>query len=188
MITDSRILEAIDRQAPRLKIPPGSTLHAKATLAAITWPETAWGTRWKAGLFEPAYYRGGKFYKAEHVKHLVHTYESLASCSYGPWQILFIAAYEVGFRGDPWELIQPSISAMAVVDLLNKRCFNVWHDAPTPELEAPASTPNQVADMWNSGSWRDRFIPGNYVGTFIDGYAEALAFYLDRDPLAPVMA
>lgn len=183
MIIDPEILHAIDKYAKDIQIPAWSTLQAKPLMAAITWPETSWGERRYAALFEPAYYRGGKFYK-EHVKTLVQQYESLASCSYGPWQILFVAAYETGFKGRPWDLIDPYISAEAVVRLLNKRCFNTWANAPDPKLAEPASTPEQAFDFWNSGSWRDRFIPGDYVATGLAGYAEAVEYYssIERPP------
>ena len=174
MITNPAILAAIEANAGALKCP--ASLDARAVLAAITWPETTWGERFKAGLFEPAYYRGGKFYH-RHVITLVHTYESLAACSYSAWQILFVAAYETGFRGDPWDLIDPAVGCPAVVALLNKRCFNVWENAPDPKLIPPASSIVQVGDLWNSGSWRDRFVPGDYVKSIEEGYAEALAFY-----------
>ena len=174
MILDPALLAAIDAHAPGLKCP--ATINPRAILAAITYSETSWGRRYKAALFEPAYYRGGKFYR-DHVKGLVAEYESLAACSWGPWQILFVAARETGFNGDPWDLVDPGTSAAAVVTLLNRRCFNTWATAPTPELVAPASTPEQVFDMWNSGSWRDRFVPGDYVKAQMEGYAEALAFY-----------
>jgi hypothetical protein len=176
MIIDEEILHAINVHAWELKIPEGSTLDARALLAAITCPETDWGRRRKAGLFEPAYYRGGKFYR-DHVKNLVHEYESLASCSYGPWQILYVAAWETGFRGHPWELIDPETCLKAGIRLMNKRCFNTWTTASDPRLEPPASTPQQVFDFWNSGSWRDRFKPEGYIAKAMDGYAEALEFY-----------
>lgn len=176
MITNVAILNAIEAHAPGLNCPAG--LDARAVLAAITYPETNWGRRYKAALFEQAYYRGGKFYK-DHVKTLVQEYESLAACSWGPWQILFVAARETGYQGDPWGLVDPATSCAAVVTLLNKRCFNTWAAAPDPALVEPAATIAQVGDMWNSGSWRDRFVPGEYVATITEGYAESLAFYAD---------
>jgi hypothetical protein len=184
MITDAALLAAIDKHSRNLNLPEGSDLRRKAVLAAITYTESSWGARGKAALFEKAYYRGGKFYR-DHVKHLVHVYESLASCSYGPFQILFVAAYEVGFRGHPWELIDPDTCAEWSVMLLNRRCFNVWVTAPTPELEQPASKIEQVADFWNSGSWRDRFKPEAYITKVVDGYKEAIEFYEGTEDEGP---
>lgn len=174
MIVNQAILDAIEKHADSLQAP--SSINKRAILAAITYPETDWGRRYKAALFEAAYYRGGKFYR-DHVKTLVSEYESLAACSWGAWQILFVAARETGFTGDPWDLVDPDVCIQAVIRILNKRCFNTWATAPAPELVAPASSPAQVFDMWNSGSWRDRFVPGSYVTTGIEGYAEALEFY-----------
>jgi hypothetical protein len=174
MIINPAILDAIEAHAPGLACP--DTINARALLAAITYPETDWGRRYKAALFEQAYYRGGKFYR-DHVKTLVAEYESLASCSWGAWQILFVAARETGYQGDPWGLVDPATCCAAVVTLLNKRCFNNWVSATDPALVGPASTPAQCFDFWNSGSWRDRFIPGDYVATGLEGYQEALDFY-----------
>lgn len=165
MITLQPILSAIDSCSSNLSVPPG--MEQKAILAAITLPETNWGERWQAGLFEAAYYRGGKWYNAAHVRKAVQQYESLASCSYGPWQLLYISALELGYSGHPTGLMDPAVSCPFVVKYLNTRCKN-----PT--------RPEDYADAYNSGTNTDRFIPVDYTRIFMEGYQEALAHYDGR--------
>jgi hypothetical protein len=167
MITNPAILSAIDDVAPDLNAPSG--VSRKAVLAAICGVETSWGHRMHAGLFEPAYYRGGRYFRAPHVMQAVAQFESLASCSFGPWQMLYIAAIEFGFTGTPCELIEPSTCAPLVVKYLNKRTSH-----PTK--------PTDYADAWNSGTNRDDYIPHGYLDKFTVCYQEAVAYYSTAPP------
>lgn len=95
-----------------------------AFLLGLSGEETSWGDRWCAGRWENAYARGGYYYKTSPDQmRLVQKYEDLAACSWGPWQILPVVAYEVGFRGEPWYLADPRESAHWVVKRFNEKCF-----------------------------------------------------------------
>ena len=167
MITSEPILKAIDQEAGNLVVT--GPFDRRAILAAFTDVESGpWGARAEAGLFEDRYYRGGTYYR-RHVIELVHKYESLAACSYGPWQVLFPTAFELGYRGHPVGLLEPAICAVYCVKILNGR----WADKSQLHL---------AADAYNTGNDRDRIIPAaNYTENFIQAYDEALAFYAARD-------
>jgi hypothetical protein len=177
MLTDSVILAAINAHASGLHLPSGSDLDARAVLAAITWPETEWGRRLFASKSERAYMPGGKYF-VKHVISLHDRYGDAASSSWGPWQQLYVSAWETGFRGHPWELTDPHKACAAAVTLLNLRCFKWWVEAPTPALRKVAEFVADVADFWNSGSFRDSIPPlPDYVAKVESAYAEAAEFY-----------
>ncbi len=137
-------------------------LNGAAVLRAIAQVETNYGARGLATLHESAYCYGGKYYLGSaDLQRLSTTYGCLAHQSYGPWQILFMTAYEVGFRGDPVELREPSRSIEYVVGVLNLRTLDKLTDA----------TAEDVFDAWNSGRARDRFVPADYI-------KKAKGFYL----------
>lgn len=174
MIKRAEILTAIDIWAPSLR---SGDLVAEAVLAAITCPETSWGLRWKASKSERAYKPGGAYF-INHVPGLYDEYGDAAASSWSAWQILYVAAWEMGFRGDPWRLCDPTVSLEYVVKLLNARCFNEWKGAPTPELMKPADTIEEVGDMWNSGTFRDSRPPlPDYLPKIVPAYERALQYY-----------
>lgn len=186
MITDQTILGAINAHAFGLRVPEGSGLSARAVLAAITWPETEWGRRMLASKSEKAYMPGGRYFH-KHVPSLHDRYGDAAASSWGAWQILYVSAWEVGYRGHPWELTDPGKCCAAVVTLLNRRCFNWWPEAPTPETRKPAEIISQVGDFWNSGSFRDSAPPlADYIPKIESAYAEALEYYDGLEKVPPV--
>jgi hypothetical protein len=69
--------------------------------------------------YEPGFYRkyirGNKKYA-----HLEKTYGARAvSSSYGPWQIMYLTAHEMGYRGKPQALSEPSVSLPYVIKYLD---------------------------------------------------------------------
>lgn len=167
MITEPSILAAIDAAAAGLEVT--GPFDRRAILAALTDVETGpWGSRWQAARYEPAYARGGRYYTREQWPR-VHRYESLAACSYGPWQLMYPVACELGYDGPPWGLVQPGASAPYVVQLLNSR---VTHK------ELLESYP----DAHNTGNDRDRILPAqSYIENFVSAYDEAVVWYAARD-------
>lgn len=167
MITSAPILRAIEQEASNLQVT--GPFDRRAILAALTDVESGpWGARAEAGLHEPSYDRGGMYYRRHQID-LVHRYESLAACSYGPFQVLFTKAWELGYRGHPVGLLDPVICSVYCVKILNS---NV---ADKSRLEA-------FADGYNTGNDRDRILPkANYTENFIQAYDEALEFYAARD-------
>lgn len=180
MISDVKLLAAIAINAPYLQTPTG--IHGAALLAAITWPESSWGGKSRASKYERAYAPGGAYFKA-HVVELHHRYGDAASSSWSAWQILYVVAYEMGFTGAPWELVEPGTACPLVVALLNKRCFKWWPEAPTEAIRKGATDIGMIADFYNSGSFRDDRPPvAGYIEKLESAYSEALDYYLSGSP------
>ena len=152
-------LRAVIRQeATRLHTPEG--IDPAQLLAALAAVESSFGLN-AVPNHEPAYDEGGGYYRAaHHVRALHKTWGAWAACSYGPWQILFVTAWEMGFRGTPSELWSPSGCIEWVVRAMNARIF-----------DKGATSVEQTADAWNSGSFQDKIWPGGYVKQVMDAYA-----------------
>lgn len=70
---------------------------------------------------EPAYSPGGIYFKkSKTLSFLYEKYGSLVCASYGPWQMLFITAYELGYKEHPAYLWSGFVSLPWVVTYLNK--------------------------------------------------------------------
>jgi hypothetical protein len=65
------------------------------------------------------------------------------SSSWGPWQILYHTAADLGFQGAPWDLWTPQESGPWVCRRLQKI------------IDRGAVTVGDIADAWNSGTHRD---------------------------------
>lgn len=142
------IAEAVAHWAPQLAC--GSEINAVALMRAVCQNETAGGARWAATLHEAAYCYGGLYYKGDGrggrpgddaLRDLTQTWGCMAHQSYGPWQVLFITAYEHGFRDDPIRLREPQTCAEFFVKILNRRLF---------DKGAPFVLEDAFA-VWNSG-------------------------------------
>lgn len=170
---DPDILSAIDALSQRVRLPVGSAIHAWPLLAGLCFAESTWGEdRWKARE-ERAYMPGGVYHRREVVSAYA-MYGDLACRSWGPWQIMFPVACELGFGGRPWELTQARASLLYVVEYLNRRSFTTWSRAPRPELIAPALTVAEVSDSYNTGSHRDAIKNKDHADRLSYGYQMAL--------------
>jgi len=148
----------IRQEATRLHTPEG--IDPAQLLAALAAIESSFGLN-AVPNHEPAYDEGGGYYRAaQHVRDLHKTWGAWAACSYGPWQILFVTAWEMGFRGTPSELWSPGGCIEWVVRAMNARIF-----------DKGATSVEQTADAWNSGSFQDKIWPGGYVKQVMDAYA-----------------
>lgn len=132
---EQAVAEAIAHEAALLRT--GPNVNAVAVLRAIAEMETNGGARWGATLHESAYCYGGSYYKAQTpggqgLRDLSVPWGCLAHQSFGPWQVLFVTAWENGFRGDPVALRDPAVSAPVVVAILNRRVGDT-SSAPQPE-------------------------------------------------------
>jgi hypothetical protein len=164
-VTDikAQLEAAIAHWGPLLHL-ASTGINPYAVLRGIAHVESDDGARWQATLHEPAYCYGGRYYGAdtpgaEDLRRLSVPYGCLAHSSWGPWQMLFITAYEEGFRDDPVRLRDPIVSGEFVVKYLNRT------------LDAfPDTKPEDLADAWNSGHARDKFIPTAYVEKFMEAY------------------
>lgn len=135
--------------------PDGASDFDKAAfLLGMTGQESGWGDRWQAGRYETAYARGGHYHKTSPDQiRLVQKHEDLAAISWGPWQILPVVAYEVGFRGAPWELADPRTSAAWVVKRFNLKCFQRTAKEGTAFVSKPRGgvTWASMFAFWNGG-------------------------------------
>ena len=136
-------LRAVIRQeASRLHTPEG--MDPAQLLAALADVESSFGLN-SVPNHEPAYDEGGQYYvKAQHVRDLHKRWGSWAACSYGPWQIPYVLAREMGFPGVPGDLWTAMGSVEWVIRALNARA-----------LDKGVATVEDVGDAWNSGSHRD---------------------------------
>lgn len=114
--------------------------------------------------FEAAYAPGGYYYEtSEQVRAAYTEYGRDAACSYSNFQILYIAAMELGYIGPPRALDKDSFALPFVIKYINRRC-----------LARGADTPEEVADAYNSGSYTDSHKPQAYMQRFRLYYDKAL--------------
>lgn len=153
--------ELIAEHANELRTHEG--INKAAVLHALADCESDHGARRLATLHEPAYCYSGFYYKGpngEDLRRLSKTFGCLAHSSFGSWQILFIVAYEEGFRGDPCELRNDAEAVHWVIRTLNRRTLD----------RHPRIIPEGIADGWNSGNPNDANRPTKYIEKFMDAY------------------
>ena len=128
-------------------------------LLALSGIESSFG-RNNVKRFEPAYAPGGRYFKAEHLQKAHEKFGDDASCSWGPWQILYIVCQEYGYEGEPKDLEDGEVSGPYVIKHLNRFA---WYGADTVE---------KVLDAYNSGNHRDKNVPEAYIEKFWKHYSE----------------
>ena len=106
--------------------------------------------------YESAYDIGGRYYN-DQIKHLKGVYGREVCCSQGVFQLLYITAYELGYRGQPFDLKFPEIQIVYVIEYINKRLKGF-------------GTIEQFADGYNSGNFKDKNIPEKYIEKFCNIY------------------
>ena len=87
-----------------------------------------------------------------------HRWGPAAAASWGPWQLLFHTAADLGYKGPPHGLHSRHVSLPYVVLRLDQIA------------EAGASTVEDFADAWNSGTHRDSIVPGRYIRKLVAAY------------------
>ena len=140
-----------------------TNLNNTALLAAIAYVESS-GGRNNYPNFEPYWAPEGKSFtiegKIQTSRHplsnkiVVERFDKWAmasACSFSSWQILYHTAADLGYRRAPWFLWDDTIAILWVVKRLN---VLVKHGAETIE---------QFADAWNSGSFKDKIVPKEYI-------------------------
>jgi hypothetical protein len=85
--------------------------------------------------------------------------------SWSSFQILYVAAWELGCDLAPWMLHDDATALTWVIRHLDRRVFT-----------AGARTVAEIADAYNSGSHTDGNVPAEYIASFIVHYN----FCLDR--------
>lgn len=132
-------------------------------LWAISGCESDFGRQREFVRAEPAYLPGGKYFGTQALAPHWHRWGVLASSSFGSFQILFVTAYELGFRGHPIDLQQDEIGAKWATRLITDRLIG----------RQGAATLAKVLDGYNSGTHRDGHVPAGYVAKGIRYYVGA---------------
>lgn len=146
----------------------GTGVDGERLLLALAGNESGFGRQ--SGLrVEAGYSPGGKYF-TPFLKAAFAAYGKAACGSWGPFQIMYPTAYELGFRGYPWGLFTAEISLPWVVAMLNRRIFP---DLPKglPEAEFVA----KVGDGYNTGSSKKGAPPKEYIADFFGHYQKPLS-------------
>lgn len=154
--------KVIEKFAPDIEIERLSfRVMPERLLWAIAFVESAAGAL-NVPKHESAYAPGGHYYKrSPEVRALWNRWGDWAACSYSSFQILFIVATELGFRGSPIDLWYDEEACPVVVKFLNQRI-----------IKRKPSDLGDIADAYNSGTFRDQNVPLGYVGKFLKAYDE----------------
>lgn len=126
-----------------------------AFLFALAGKETCHGIQ-NVPRYEPAFGPGGLYYQRfKLLKELYRQFGAMASCSWGPWQILAVVAIEnQHFSGHPAELQSGFISAPYVVGYLN---YLIRNGADT--IEKLFATYNAgIGCLKNQSLWPKRYV------------------------------
>jgi hypothetical protein len=145
------IRKLINEHATALEPPEG--IDAEALLWAIYRSEK-YDKHNRVPRYEPAFAPAGTYY-ASHVKELYELWGVFAACSYSNFQILFVTAAELGYKGPPLALDHDSVALPWVVRYLQERV-----------LETGAKTVEEIADAYNSGTHLDGNVPTAYIKRF----------------------
>jgi hypothetical protein len=162
-------------------------MNRERLLAALCMQES---TGWKDRRpnFEPAFYLGGKFASAPLINHwqtgvepeLHEAMGKLAASSFGPWQLMFPVAVELGFQGHPCELADPYVNIEFAIRYINSRCLDKGLKPDDDETGDGQITADdlvmQIADAFNSGTHLDRFKPLDYMQRVLVHYRTTTLF------------
>ncbi len=165
------IKKLIFEYAPLIK----ETVDTEALLWAVYECEK-YTRQYRTPRFEPAYAPGGLYFRSSSmVRQEYARWGSSAACSYSNFQIMFIVARELGYDAPPLALDKDSVALPYVVRYINVRIL------ATPGVE----TVENIADAYNSGTYRDANVPERYINKFVRKYKQHLA-RLERERDAQV--
>lgn len=146
----------------------GTGINRERLLLALAGNESNFGRQ--CGLrTEFGYSPRGKYYNA-FQKAAFSAYGKAACGSWGPWQILYPTAYELGFRGQPWELFGAAACLTWAVALINRRIL-----PGIPRGLSEQKFLAKFADAYNTGSWKKGQPPANYIAELWGHYQKPLA-------------
>lgn len=160
MQMDSQTLSAaIVSQAPNLQS-AFPWVNAPALLSAICDNESSFGADCNPRL-EASYLRGsvrkylgidssgapGRWYNPDSWD----AWGLYSACSHGPTQIMGATLWDLGYHDNPTNLSRDAVVAM------------IWTIRYIQARAEGAATVEQIADAYNSGSYRDRFQPTAYM-------------------------
>jgi hypothetical protein len=116
--------------------------------------------------FEPAYF-SGRYSTEKWQAKLNDEYGEEGAKSYGPWQVMLCNA--PGYA--PSEFIHLEVCATVFI-----ACMNRMIAAQKP------TNLDQLADMYNSGNWRDRNVPEKYIADLRKHYDVPMPVMQTCDP------
>jgi len=161
----------------RLAFPEPCPVNRDRLLAALCMQESN-GGRNRQPNWEPSFSKGGAYFSESlHARTVAHAdpvlrdlLGLLAASSFGPFQVMYPVACELGFSGLPWELADPRINILFAIRYINVRCI--------PKLRArdEMGLVEQVADGYNSGNPVDRRVPRVYIDSVMSHYRRADLF------------
>ena len=156
------IRKLIAYHATRLKgLPP--SLDAEALLWAFYHSER-YSIYRKEPRFDPAFAPEGLYYRlSKQVRDEYQKWGKAACCCYSNFQMPYLTAVELGYNGPPLALDRDRISLPFVILHLTKRIRS-----------RAAQTPEEVADAYNSLSYRSFPQPYRYLKRFRHFYDRAL--------------
>jgi hypothetical protein len=93
-----------------------------------------------------------------------------SACSFGPHQMLYHTAADRGYQAEPWRLWNPDLEKEWVTVELKR------------QFVKGANTISKIGDAWNSGSYLDANIPGDYITKLVSVYVK-----LGGDPNASLI-
>jgi len=123
-------------------------------LYALSGTESNFG-RFDIARYEKSYDRNGVYGgKNALLNKSLNDYGALAACSYGPWQIMYATAVNLGFAGHPLELWAAERCIPYVVRYINR------------SIERGAASIDDLLDSYNTGSHTIGRPPKEYIDRF----------------------
>jgi hypothetical protein len=140
-------------------------VHGARLLWAIAGNESNFGLLREYVREEKGYMPGGYYYRlARHVRSEHKRWGVLASSSYGSFQLMYIVAYEMGYREHPILLQNDEVCARWASEFIAKRIIGAQK----------AKTLEAVLDAYNTGNPSDANIPTTYVQKGIKYYEQGI--------------
>jgi hypothetical protein len=123
--------------------------------------ESTFGRDREVPRFEASYAPGGYMYRTSPlVRALWAQYGRPGASSWGTWQMMLPTARDLGFAGEPHELTHDAVLAPLFARYL---------------VRSQALTLVDCADAYNSGNYRDRIIPVDYMAGIVTAYERGWA-------------
>lgn len=152
------LIEIIKSQGPVLtkKAP---WIDGVAALAALAEIESRFGER-NVPKYEAGYDWRGKYASSA----LLSKFGAMAACSWSSWQLMYPVAVELGCTLRPHDLQNDEVAILWVMEYIDKRI-----------IQKGCTSMIQFFDAYNSGSFRDSIVPGEYIDKGLKSYATVVA-------------
>lgn len=108
--------------------------------------------------YESAFYTGGAYGSSDQMVPLITKFGHNAACSYGAWQLMLVNA-PVGTT--PEDFANLDNACLLTINHINRRIIKAQG----------AKTVEEIADAYNSGSFRGGVIPRKYISDCLHNYS-----------------